>query len=40
MKEVMIGVVLAKSVIQIHGASMSGRLLFRKKLSRGQFLRF
>ncbi|MDQ0562386.1 transposase [Rhizobium mesoamericanum] len=40
MTEVMIGVDLAKSVIQIHGASMSGRLLFRKKLSRGQFLRF
>ncbi|WP_028749647.1 IS110 family transposase, partial [Rhizobium mesoamericanum] len=40
MKEVMIGVDLAKSVFQIHGASMSGQMLFRKKLSRGQFLRF
>jgi transposase len=36
----MIGVDLAKSVFQIHGASMSGELRFRKKLSRSQFLRF
>lgn len=40
MKDMMIGVDLAKSVFQIHGASMSGQMLFRKKLSRGQFLRF
>lgn len=40
MKEVMIGVDLAKNVFQIHGASMSGQMLFRKKRSRGQFLRF
>lgn len=40
MKEVMIGVDLAKNVFQVHGASMSGQMLFRKKLSRGQFLRF
>jgi transposase len=36
----MIGVDLAKNVFQLHGASMTGEVLFRKKLSRGQFLRF
>lgn len=36
----MIGVDLAKSVFQIHGASMSGEVCFRKKLSRPQFLKF
>jgi transposase len=40
MKDIMIGVDLAKSVFQIHGATMTGRVLFRRKLSRGQFLRF
>jgi len=40
MKDMMIGVDLAKNVFQLHGASMTGQVLFRKKLSRGQFLRF
>lgn len=40
MKDIMIGVDLAKSVFQIHGATMTGQVLFRRKLSRGQFLRF
>jgi transposase len=31
---------MAKSVFQIHGATMTGQVLFRKKLSRGQLLRF
>lgn len=39
-KETMIGVDLAKSVFQVHGASMSGAVKFRKKLSRPQFLKF
>jgi len=36
----MIGVDLSKSVFQLHGASMTGELRFRKKLSRQGFLRF
>ncbi|MEO9338645.1 IS110 family transposase [Mesorhizobium sp. SB112] len=40
MKDMMIGVDLAKNVFQLHGASMAGDMKFRKKLSRGQFLRF
>ena len=40
MKDTMIGVDLAKNVFQVHGASMSGQLRFRKKLSRDQFRRF
>ena len=36
----MIGVDLAKSVFQAHGATASGEPIFRKKLSRGQFLKF
>ncbi len=36
MKDTMIGVDLAKSVFQLHGASMTGQLRFRKKLSRPQ----
>jgi transposase len=39
-KDTMIGVDLAKSVFQIHGASMRGAVKFRKKLSRSQFHRF
>jgi hypothetical protein len=39
-KDTMIGVDLAKSVFQIHGASMDGTVKFRKKLSRPQFLNF
>lgn len=33
----MIGVDLAKNVFQLHGASMTGDVKYRKKLSRGQF---
>ena len=36
----MIGVDLAKSVFQAHGATAAGEPVFRKKLSRGQFLKF
>lgn len=39
-KDTMIGVDLAKSVFQVHGASKSGEVLFRKKLSRPQFRKF
>jgi hypothetical protein len=34
MKDTMIGVDLAKSVFQLHGASMTGQLRFRKKVTR------
>lgn len=40
MKDIMIGVDLAKSVSQVHGASMTGQVKFRKKLSRPQFRKF
>lgn len=36
----MIGVDLAKQVFQLHGATMTGHVRFRKKLSRAQFCRF
>jgi transposase len=36
----MIGVDLAKNVFQLHAASMTGHLKFRKKLSRPQFREF
>ncbi len=36
----MIGVDLAKRAFQLHGASMTGHVQFRKKLSREQFKRF
>lgn len=39
-KDTMIGVDLAKTVFQLHGASMTGELKFRKKLSRGSFAKF
>lgn len=35
-----IGVDLAKRVFQVHGAETNGAVVFRKKLSRGQFLAF
>jgi hypothetical protein len=35
-----IGVDLAKSVFQVHGADVSGAVLFRKKLRRHQVLTF
>ena len=38
--DTMIGVDLAKSVFQLHGASMLGEVRFRKKLTRPQFERF
>lgn len=40
MNDTMIGVDLAKNVFQLHGASMTGHLKFRKKLTRAQFLQF
>ena len=40
MKDMMIGVDLAKNVFVLHGASMSGDLKFRKKLSRLRFRQF
>jgi transposase len=41
MKEVsIIGVDLAKQVFQLHGATVEGDVVFRKKLSRKQFLAF
>jgi transposase len=41
MKEVsIIGVDLAKQVFQLHGATGEGEVVFRKKLSRKQFLAF
>jgi hypothetical protein len=33
MKDTMIGVDLAKSVFQLHGASLAGHLKFRKKVT-------
>ncbi len=35
-----IGMDLAKSVFQVHGADASGAVVFRKKLRRGQVLSF
>lgn len=40
MKDTTIGVDLAKSVFQVHGASMRGEVKLRKKLSRVRFLKF
>jgi transposase len=40
MEVTMIGIDLAKNVFQLHGVSPAGEALLRKKLSRGQFLRF
>ena len=40
MKDMMVGVDLAKSVFQIHVASRSGEVQYRKKLSRKQFSAF
>lgn len=39
-KDMMIGVDLAKTVFQLHAASMTGQLRFCKKLSRQSFLKF
>lgn len=40
MRDTMVGVNLAKSVFQLHGASMAGHLKFRKKVTRVQFRQF
>jgi len=40
MKNMMIGVDLAKAVFQVHGALPTGEVQFRKKLSRKQFPAF
>ena len=40
MQDTMIGVDLAKNVFQLHGATMTGQLKFRKKLTRPQFQQF
>lgn len=40
MNDMIGGVDLAKNVFQLHGASMTGDVKYRKKLSRGQFFRF
>ena len=37
MKDMMIGVDLAKNVFQVHGALRTGEVQFRKKLTRQQF---
>ena len=36
MKDAMIGVDLAKNILQAHGAPMTGQVAFRKKLTRPQ----
>ena len=38
--DIIIGVDLAKNVFQVNGANRSGAVLFRKKLSRPQFIKF
>ncbi len=38
--DTMIGVDLAKSVFQVHGASMNGEMRFQRKLSRQAFPTF
>jgi len=40
MKDMMIGVDLAKSVFQVHGVLQTGEVLVRKKLTRKQFVAF
>jgi transposase len=40
MTDTMVGVDLAKNVIEVHGASMMGHVKFRQKLTREQFRRF
>ena len=39
-KATIIGIDLAKNVFQLHGAASDGTVVFRKKLTRPQFLRF
>ncbi len=38
--DTMIGIDLAKNVFQVHGASMTGQVKFRKKLSRLRLHKF
>lgn len=38
--DIMIGIDLAKNVFQVHGTSMTGQIMFRKKLSRQRFRKF
>ena len=40
MKDIMLGVDLAKSIFQLHGALMTGEAKFRKRLTRPQFRKF
>ena len=40
MKDMMIGVDLAKTVFQVHRALQTGEVQFRKKLTRKQFVSF
>ncbi|MFG6083661.1 IS110 family transposase [Paracoccus litorisediminis] len=40
MKDMIVGVDLAKRIFQVHGATSSGEVAFRKKLSREQFRSF
>ncbi|MGC5840385.1 IS110 family transposase, partial [Mesorhizobium abyssinicae] len=40
MEDTMIGVDLAKNAFQLHGATMTGHLKFRKKLTRSRFRQF
>lgn len=40
MKDMIIGVDLAKRIFQVHGATLSGDVVYRKKLSREQFRAF
>lgn len=39
-EDTIIGVDLAKNVFQLHGATMTGHLSFRKKLTRSRFRQF
>jgi hypothetical protein len=39
-KATIIGIDLAKRVFQVHGATQDGRPVFRRKVSRAQFLGF
>lgn len=40
MKDMIVGVDLAKRIFQVHGASLSGEVIYRRKLSREQFRSF
>ena len=38
--DIIIGIDLAKNVFQVYGTSMTGQIMFRKKLSRQRFHKF